>query len=109
MYGAHSFDNPDHFAVRSGSRVAVQQKLGLRTERRTKPAGSDRDRSPALAGVRTEDAFSRSEDSNRPQRGGISVSFSMTVERRSNDYSRILCATAQGGDAALSRDVAGAA
>jgi hypothetical protein len=76
--------------------MAVQQKLGVRPKRWTRSAGRDRRHSLADAGVLTQDASTESENLNRPPRGGISVSFSMTVERRSNDNSRILHPTAQG-------------
>jgi hypothetical protein len=50
--------------------------LGLRTEWRTRAAGTDRNHSAGLAGVLTQDAFSQSKDSNRPPRGRIRVSHS---------------------------------
>ena len=55
-YGANSSDNSDNPSAGSGSRVAVQQELGLCTERRLGVAGRNCDYSPSAARVLTQDA-----------------------------------------------------
>src|ERR1043165_471516 len=55
-HGSDSSHNPDYPAVGSSSGLAVQQKLGLWPERRTRSASGDRDHPLAHAGVLTQDA-----------------------------------------------------
>ena len=55
-YGANSSDNSDNPSAGSGSRVALQQELGLCTKRRLGVAGRNCDYSASAARVLTQDA-----------------------------------------------------
>jgi hypothetical protein len=51
VYGADPFNNPNHFVVRRAAGVAIQQRLGLWTKRRTRSARAYLDHPTAAASV----------------------------------------------------------